>query len=49
MKTTYLVLILAVVVVLGLAIHYYSDRLAADSASASSAVGMVFAPAVRAG
>jgi hypothetical protein len=49
MKATYLVIILAVVVVLGLAIHYYSDRVAADSAAASSSVGMVFAPAVRAG
>jgi len=48
MRTTYLVLILAAVIAIGWAIHYYSDREAFGPAGPPSAVGMVPAPAASA-
>lgn len=49
MKVTYLVIILAAIIVLGWAIHYYSDRLTFGPAGAPSSIGMVPTPAVNAG
>ncbi|HTW86910.1 MAG TPA: hypothetical protein VMD75_02785 [Candidatus Binataceae bacterium] len=49
MKVTYLFIILAVVIVLGWAIHYYSDRLTFGPGGAPSTTSMVPAAAVRAG
>jgi hypothetical protein len=49
MKVTYLVLILAAVIGLGWAIHYYSDRVTFGPGGAPTSVGMVPATAVSAG
>lgn len=49
MKVTYLVIILAAVIVLGWAIHYYSDRLTFGPGGAPSTTSMAHAPAVSAG
>ena len=49
MKVTYLVLILAAVIVMGWAIHYYSDRVIFGPGGAPSSFGMVPATAVSAG
>ena len=46
MKTTYLVLILIAVIVLGWAIHYYSERATYGPAGAPSSIGMIAAPGV---
>jgi len=43
MKTIYLVLILVAVMVLGWAIHYYSDRATFGPAGAPSSVGITTA------
>jgi hypothetical protein len=47
MKTAYLVLILIAAIVLGWAIHYYSDRATFGPAGAPSSVGMTTAPDAR--
>lgn len=49
MKVTYLVIILAAVIVLGWAIHHYSDRLTFGPGGGPSTTGMAHVPAVRAG
>ena len=49
MKTTYLILVLAAVIALGWAIHYYSDRITFGPGGAPSSVGMVPAADVSAG
>jgi hypothetical protein len=49
MKVSYLVLILAAVVVLGWAIHHYSQSVITDSSGAPSSTSMISAPAVSAG
>jgi hypothetical protein len=49
MKTAYLVLILIAVIVLGWAIHYYSDRSTFGPAGAPSAVGMIAGPQASVG